>query len=133
MIQVKQDQLPGYRMGPHVWQRKRDVFSLNLNAPRQPGLLYIGNDPTLKETFSSVVSCIITVAIKLMNQQHKHRSYVLLDEAATVYVPGQELLLVTSRSYQVASIYMTQDLTPVYSAVNIETAHQLQQDKRSFH
>ena len=85
-------------------------FSLNLNDPAQPALLCIGNDPTLKETFSPVVNCIITVAIKLMNQQHKHRSYVFLDEAATVYVPGLEVLPATARSNKVATIYITQDL-----------------------
>ncbi|GAA4367527.1 hypothetical protein GCM10023185_39500 [Hymenobacter saemangeumensis] len=95
-------------------------FSLNLNDPKQPALLCIGNDPTLKETFSPVVSCIITVAIKLMNQQHKHRSYVFLDEAATVYVPGLELLPATARSNKVATIYMTQDLAQMTDAYGPE-------------
>ncbi|TGE21008.1 type IV secretory system conjugative DNA transfer family protein [Hymenobacter metallicola] len=97
-------------------EEKGEGFSLNLNDPKQPALLCIGNDPTLKETFSPVVSCIITVAIKLMNQQHKHRSYVLLDEAATVYVPGLELLPATARSNKVATIYMTQDLAQMSDA-----------------
>ena len=95
-------------------------FSLNLNDPTQPALLCIGNDPTLKETFSPVVSCIITVAIKLMNQQHKHRSYVFLDEAATVYVPGLEVLPATARSNKVATIYMTQDLAQMTDAYGPE-------------
>ncbi|MGI4741269.1 MAG: TraM recognition domain-containing protein [Janthinobacterium lividum] len=95
-------------------------FSLNLNNPAQPALLCIGNDPTLKETFSPVVSCIITVAIKLMNQQHKHRSYVFLDEAATVYVPGLEVLPATARSNKVATIYMTQDLAQMTDAYGPE-------------
>ncbi|WBA44340.1 TraM recognition domain-containing protein [Hymenobacter canadensis] len=101
-------------------EAKGEGFSLNLNDPKQPALLCIGNDPTLKETFSPVVSCIITVAIKLMNQQHKHRSYVLLDEAATVYVPGLELLPATARSNKVATIYMTQDLAQMTDAYGPE-------------
>ncbi|RAK62405.1 type IV secretory system conjugative DNA transfer family protein [Hymenobacter edaphi] len=101
-------------------EEKGEGFSLNLNDPRQPALLCIGNDPTLKETFSPVVSCIITVAIKLMNQQHKHRSYVFLDEAATVYVPGLELLPATARSNKVATIYMTQDLAQMTDAYGPE-------------
>lgn len=101
-------------------EAKGEGFSLNLNDPKQPALLCIGNDPTLKETFSPVVSCIITVAIKLMNQQHKHRSYVFLDEAATVYVPGLELLPATARSNKVATIYMTQDLAQMTDAYGPE-------------
>ncbi|GAC1373976.1 MAG: hypothetical protein NVSMB30_16420 [Hymenobacter sp.] len=101
-------------------EAKGEGFSLNLNDPQQPALLCIGNDPTLKETFSPVVSCIITVAIKLMNHQHKHRSYVFLDEAATVYVPGLELLPATARSNKVATIYMTQDLAQMTDAYGPE-------------
>ena len=67
-----------------------------------------------------MVSCIIAVAIKLMNQQHKHRSYVFLDEAATVYVPGLELLPATARSNKVATIYMTQDLAQMTDAYGPE-------------
>ena len=83
-------------------------FSLNLNDPAAPKLLCLGNDPSLKETFSPIVSGIITVAIKLMNQQHRHRSYVFLDEAATIYVPGLDTLPATGRSNLVATVYMTQ-------------------------
>ena len=91
-------------------------FSLDLNNKKSPKLLCIGNDPTLKETFSPVVSCVITVALKLMNQQKKHRSYVFLDEAATIYVPGLEVIPATARSNKVAMVYMTQDLAQMTDA-----------------
>ena len=58
--------------------------------------------------------------IKLMNQQHKHRSYVLLDEAATVYVPGLELLPASVHSNQVATIYMTQNLAQMTDSYSPE-------------
>ncbi len=88
--------------------KRGEGFSLNLNDPEHPKLLCIGNDPTLKDTFSPVVSAILTVCLKLMNQQNKHRSYVFLDEAATLYVPGLEVLPATARSNKVAVIFMTQ-------------------------
>ncbi|GAA4366143.1 hypothetical protein GCM10023185_37070 [Hymenobacter saemangeumensis] len=95
-------------------------FSLDLNDKQSPKLLCIGNDPTLKDTFSPVVSCVITVALKLMNQQHKHRSYVFLDEAATLYVPGLEVIPATARSNKVAMVYMTQDLSQMTDAYGKE-------------
>jgi hypothetical protein len=95
-------------------------FSLDLNNKKSPKLLCIGNDPTLKETFSPVVSCVITVALKLMNQQKKHRSYVFLDEAATIYVPGLEVIPATARSNKVAMVYMTQDLAQMTDAYGKE-------------
>ena len=95
-------------------------FSLDLNNRKSPKLLCIGNDPTLKDTFSPVVSCVVTVALKLMNQQNKHRSYVFLDEAATLYVPGLEVLPATARSNKVAMVYMTQDLSQMTDAYGKE-------------
>ncbi|MGI4734226.1 MAG: TraM recognition domain-containing protein [Janthinobacterium lividum] len=105
----------------------REGFSLALNDPAAPKLLCLGNDPTLKSTFSPVVSCIITVAIKLMNQQDKHRSYVFLDEAATIYVPGLEELPNTGRSNLIATVYMTQDIAQMVDSygrdkMNVMTA-----------
>ena len=93
---------------------------MDLNNRKSPKLLCIGNDPTLKETFSPVVSCVITVALKLMNQQQKHRSYVFLDEAATIYVPGLEVIPATARSNKVAMVYMTQDLAQMTDAYGKE-------------
>jgi TraM recognition site of TraD and TraG len=95
-------------------------FSLDLNNKKSPKLLCIGNDPTLKDTFSPVVSCVVTVALKLMNQQSKHRSYVFLDEAATIYVPGLEVIPATARSNKVAMVYMTQDLSQMTDAYGKE-------------
>ncbi|WP_207435943.1 type IV secretory system conjugative DNA transfer family protein [Sabulibacter ruber] len=92
-------------------EERGEGFSLHLNDPNQPKLLCIGNDPTLKDSFSPVISCILTVALKLMNQQGKHPSYVLLDEAATLYVPGLEVIPATARSNRIATVYMSQDLS----------------------
>jgi hypothetical protein len=91
-------------------------FSLNLNDPKAPKLLTVGNDPTLSKTFSPVISCIVAVALKLMNQQHKHPSFVLVDEGATIYVPGLEVIPATARSNKVAMVYMTQDLAQMIDA-----------------
>ena len=45
---------------------------------------------------------------------------MFLDEAATVYVPGLELLPATARSNKVATIYMTQDLAQMTDAYGPE-------------
>ncbi|WP_170865323.1 type IV secretory system conjugative DNA transfer family protein [Hymenobacter psychrotolerans] len=97
-------------------EARGEGFSLELNDKKAPKVLVVGNDPTLKETFSPVISCIVAVALKLMNQQHKHPSYVFLDEAATIYVPNLEVIPATARSNKVAMIYMTQDLSQMIDA-----------------
>ena len=100
-------------------------FSLNLNDPSNPTLLTIGNDPTLAKTFSPVISCVIAVALKLMNQQYKHPSFVLIDEGATIYVPGLETIPATARSNKVAMLYMTQDMAQLIDAYGKDKAQVL--------
>jgi type IV secretory pathway TraG/TraD family ATPase VirD4 len=88
-----------------------DEFSLDINDPKAPKMLCIGTSPTLADTFSPMISCLVTVALKLMNQQGKHHSYVLLDEGPTLYIPKFAQLPATARSNKVATIYMAQDFS----------------------
>jgi hypothetical protein len=55
-----------------------DEFSLDINDSKAPKMLCIGTSPALADTFAPVISCLVTVALKLMNQLGKHHSYVLL-------------------------------------------------------
>lgn len=88
-----------------------DDFSLDLNNPNNPSILTVGSYPTLTGTFAPLCSLVITVATKLMNQQGKEKSFVLLDEAPTIYIPNFEMLPNTARSNKVATVFMCQDLS----------------------
>jgi type IV secretory pathway TraG/TraD family ATPase VirD4 len=88
-----------------------DEFSLDINDPAAPRMLCIGTSPALADTFAPVISCLVTVALKLMNSQGKHHSYVLLDEGPTLYIPKLDQLPATARSNRVATIYMAQDFS----------------------
>ncbi|WKN44294.1 type IV secretory system conjugative DNA transfer family protein [Tunicatimonas pelagia] len=94
-----------------AWVLSGDDFTLDINNPDQPKLLCLGSDPGLVDTFSPVISLIMTVALKRMNQVGKHRSFVLLDEAPTLYIPRFEMIPATARSNRIASVYMVQDLS----------------------
>ncbi|EGX26703.1 hypothetical protein BSEG_04624, partial [Phocaeicola dorei 5_1_36/D4] len=87
-----------------------DDFSLNVNDPQNPIVLTVGSYPTLTQTFAPLCSLVITVATKLMNQPAKAPSFVLLDEAPTIFVPNLEVLPNTGRSNKVATVLMCQDL-----------------------
>ena len=65
------------------------------------------------EAFAPLISCICTVALKSMNQQNKHHSFVLLDEAPTLYIPKFEQIPATARSNKVVTIFMAQDLSQI--------------------
>ena len=96
-----------------VWVLSGNDFSLNLNDPRNPAFLVLGNSPTLSGTFSPVLALLATVAIKQMNQQRKAPSAVILDEAPTLYIPGFEQLPATGRENKIATVYAAQDISQI--------------------
>lgn len=85
-------------------------FDLNLNNPDKPVILTVGNFPTLKDTFAPLCSLVITVATKLMNQPGKQKSFVMVDELHTLYLPNIDILPNTGRSNNVATVFMLQDI-----------------------
>jgi type IV secretory pathway TraG/TraD family ATPase VirD4 len=104
------------------WVLSGDDFDLDLNNPLDTKLLTLGSHPTLSDTFSPVISCIATVALKLMNQPGKRHSFVLLDEAPTIYIPKLDMIPATARSNKVATIYMAQDFSQMIASYGKEVA-----------
>ena len=88
-------------------------FSLDLNDPKEPKMLCIGNSPQMQETYGPVISLICTVALKMMNQDNKHHSILLLDEAPTLYIPKLENVPATGRERKIAVIYVAQDISQI--------------------
>ncbi|MDF9799080.1 hypothetical protein OKW21_004343 [Catalinimonas alkaloidigena] len=105
-----------------VWTLTGDDLNMNINDPAHPKLLCLGSDPSLVDTFSPVISLIITVALKQMNLHGKHKSFVLLDEAPTLYIPKFEMIPATARSNKIASVYMAQDYAQMIDMYGKEKA-----------
>lgn len=99
-----------------------DDFSLDVNNPQNPIIFTVGSYPTLTQTFAPLCSLVITVATKLMNQPDKHPSFVLLDEAPTVFIPNIEVLPNTGRSNKIATVIMCQDLAQLEDGYGREKA-----------
>lgn len=100
----------------------KDEFSLDINNPANPIILTVGSYPTLTTTFAPLCSLVITVATKMMNQPHKHKSFVLLDEAPTVFIPNIEILPNTGRSNRISTVFMCQDLAQLTDGYGREKA-----------
>lgn len=93
-----------------MWVFSRDGFPLDVNNPEAPAILTVATNPTTVQTLSPLCSLVITVATKLMNQPGKAPSFVMLDEAPTVFVPNLETIPNTGRSNKIATVLMCQDL-----------------------
>lgn len=104
------------------WVLSGDDFELDLNNPANPKILAIGAEPGLTDAFSPLISCIITVALKQMNRPGKLPSFILLDEAPTLYIPKLEMIPATARSNRIATIFMAQDYTQMVDSYGKEKA-----------
>ncbi|MGG6230986.1 type IV secretory system conjugative DNA transfer family protein [Tenacibaculum sp. SDUM215027] len=93
------------------WVLSGNDIDLDINNPNDPKFLCIGNESTLSETYAPVISLIISVAAKQMNQPNKHKSIIVLDEAPTLYIPNFEQIPATARSNKVATVYGAQDFS----------------------
>lgn len=84
-------------------------FTLDVNNPAKPVLLCVSNIQKLQASYSPVISLIISMALKQMNEEGKHPSAVLLDEGTTLVIPGFDNIPNTARSNRVAAIFCIQD------------------------
>jgi len=91
------------------WILSGNDISLDINNPTDPKFLCIGNESTLSESYAPVISLIISVALKMMNQPNKHKSVVLIDELPTLYINKLEQTPATARSNKVATVLACQD------------------------
>jgi len=99
-----------------------DDVDLEINNPSSPTFLAIGNDSTLTETYAPVISLLISVCLRQMNQPHRHKSAVLLDEAPTLYIPNFEQIPATARSNKIATVYGLQDYSQMIDKYGREKA-----------
>lgn len=91
------------------WLLSGNDLNLDLNDPNDKKFLCLGNDATLADTYAPIISLIVSIAMRLMNQPHKTQSVLMLDEAPTIYIPGLDTIPATGRSNKIATIFGVQD------------------------
>ncbi|MGN6639032.1 MAG: type IV secretory system conjugative DNA transfer family protein [Mucilaginibacter sp.] len=84
-------------------------FTLDLNNPREPKLICMGNNPQRQQVYGAVLSLYITKMIKLVNKKDQLKSSIIFDEFPTIYFNGIDTLMATARSNKVATTIALQD------------------------
>ena len=124
MFATLQNQLAVLNTPEIFWVMSGNDFTLDLNNPESGKILVLGNNPSLSNTYSPLLSLIATAALKQLNQAGKLPSMVLLDEAPTIIIPKFDELPATARSNKVATIVVAQDLAQLedrYGPTQTET------------
>lgn len=90
-----------------------DDFDLNINDPKNPKVICVGTDNHIAAALSPIISLIFSIALKQMNEQGKHHSFCLLDEAAQINIPRLSNVPATCRSNKLSVAFMAQNLTQI--------------------
>lgn len=93
------------------WVMTGDDFSLDINNPKEPKVLVVGNNPDRQNIYSAALGLYNSRIVKLINKKHQLKSSVIIDELPTIYFRGLDNLIATARSNKVAVCLGFQDFS----------------------
>ena len=91
------------------WVLTGDDFTLDINDPKHPKILCVGNDPDRQAIYGTTLALFTSRMFKLINHKGKRKCGVLLDELPTIFLKGIDNLIATARSNLVAIVLGAQD------------------------
>ena len=109
--QIASAKIPLSRMiSPQLyWVMSGDDFSLDINNPKEPKILCVGNNPDRQNIYSAALGLYNSRIVKLINKKGQLKSSVIIDELPTIYFRGLDNLIATARSNKVAVCLGFQD------------------------
>lgn len=109
--QIASAKIPLSRMiSPQLyWVMTGDDFTLDINNPKEPKILCVGNNPDRQNIYSAALGLYNSRIVKLINKKHQLKSSVIIDELPTIYFRGLDNLIATARSNKVAVCLGFQD------------------------
>lgn len=93
------------------WVMTGDDFSLDINNPKEPKVLVVGNNPDRQNIYSATLGLYNSRIVKLINKKKQLKSSVIIDELPTIYFRGLDNLIATARSNKVAVCLGFQDFS----------------------
>lgn len=111
--QIASAKIPLSRMiSPSLyWVMTGDDFSLDINNPKEPKILCVGNNPDRQNIYSAALGLYNSRVLKLINKKGQLKSSVIIDELPTIYFRGLDNLIATARSNKVAVCLGLQDFS----------------------
>ena len=111
--QIASAKIPLSRMiSPQLyWVMTGDDFTLDINNPKEPKILCVGNNPDRQNIYSAALGLYNSRIVKLINKKGQLKSSVIIDELPTIYFRGLDNLIATARSNKIATIFGVQDFS----------------------
>ena len=111
--QIASAKIPLTRMiSPQLyWVMTGNDFSLDINNPKEPKLLCVGNNPDRQNIYSAALGLYNSRIVKLINKKRQLKCAVIIDELPTIYFRGLDNLIATVRSNKVGVLLGFQDFS----------------------
>lgn len=91
-------------------------FTLDLNNPKEPKIICVGNNPQKLQVYGAVLSLYISRVVKLVNRKGQLKSSLIFDEFPTIFFNNMDSLIATARSNKVST------------AIAVQSTEQLKKD-----
>lgn len=86
-------------------------FTLDVNNPKEPKLVCVGNNPAKLQTYGAVLSLYFSRAVKLVNRKRQQKCSIVVDELPTIFFNNADSLIATARSNKVSTCLGIQDFS----------------------
>lgn len=88
-----------------------DEVDLDISNIENPYSLVLCSNPKLVDVYSPIISLIMSVTMKSMNNGGKQPSTVIIDEGSTLMIPSLERVLATCRKNKMSIFLAIQDIS----------------------
>jgi hypothetical protein len=93
------------------WVLSGNDFTLDINNPKDPKIVCVGNNPEKQSIYGAVLSLYISRLVKLVNKKGRQKCALVFDEFPTIFFNNMDSLIATARSNKVATILAMQDFS----------------------
>jgi hypothetical protein len=93
------------------WVLSGNDFTLDINNPKHPKIVCVGNNPEKQQIYGAVLSLYISRLIRQVNRKGMQKCSLVFDEFPTIYFNNMDSLIATARSNKVATTLAMQDFS----------------------
>jgi hypothetical protein len=93
------------------WVLSGNDFTLDINNPKSPKIVCMGNNPEKQQIYGAVLSLYISRLVRQVNKKGMQKCSLVFDEFPTIFFNHIDSLIATARSNKVATTLGIQDFS----------------------
>ena len=109
------------------WVCSGDEVPCLLNDPKDPIILSLGNTPGERKVLSPVLAMSIAALVSNMYGHDRNKSFVIIDELPTLFLPHLNDIPATARKYNIATVVALQAIAQLENTYGVVGARELQE------